>query len=196
MSGTLTRKYALPPPAGRNPYDWFGRGGIEEWVGQTCSSSPGPLRRLGLQLHGSSRREAASAAFGSKPPGFLPEHPRGPMQAWALWPGFCVCVCSCRSCPLREARLWHPVPFSSLPLHLEPSQPRSTARYSGVAAALLSARRMPTSGVMPAVQLCQFGLQLVFPQSSLPSFFSLLQCTQLGSSLKTFSYNPHMLRVR
>lgn len=78
---------------------------------------PSLLRQLGLLLHGCSHRFAtvreAVAAFGSKPPVFSRSsvHPCGLMQAWALWPGFCVCVCSCCSCPLCEARLWHPVPF-------------------------------------------------------------------------------------
>lgn len=34
---------------------------------------------------------------------------------WPVYPCVsvcvCVCVCSCGSCPLCEARLWHPVPF-------------------------------------------------------------------------------------
>lgn len=153
MSGKLTRKYALPPSAGRNPYDWFGRGGIEEWVGQTCSSSPGPSAvwapgcTVPAVVRLQRRAWFQTAVFS----------PRASTWADAGVGALAWFLCLCLQLPLlstARGEVMASCSLSSLPLHLEPSQPRSTVRYSGVAAALLSARRMPTSGAMLAVQLC------------------------------------------
>lgn len=132
MPGTVSRKHAIAPlcspglrqarirttAAQRSDLKGSLAHTGENWAGQATfrqkPSSPfaPPPARPPAAAAVPPVREAA-AVLGSKPPVFSRSsvHPCGLMQAWALWPAFCVCVCSCCSCPLCEARLWHPVPF-------------------------------------------------------------------------------------
>lgn len=143
----------------------------------------------------------AAPRWGSKAPCFLPPPPRASMWAGAgvgaLACFLCVCVCSCCSCPPCEARLWHPVPFflAASPSGAEPA-PVGCALQRCSRGPMISVENADIRRNACCATLLVRTATCFFPHLSHAMFFSLLQFSQLGSFLKTFSCNLHMLTVR
>lgn len=156
---------------------------------------PWPLRRLGLRLHGSSRREAAAPRLVPNGRVFSPSIHVGRCRRGrsGLVSVFVFAAAALVHCARRGYGILFPFLAASPP----------GAEPASVDCALQRCSRSPIISVENAnirSNACCATL-LVWTATCFSTIkssfvFSLLQCTQLGSSPKTFSYNPYMLRVR